>query len=105
QWQASRTAWGAQIEPSSTDKAARLRRYLAALQADTAGQVLFLWGHKQEVTPTWHGLLLASGEWVEGVEAMAERWGGTTPGGNHAPRLRALRLEPGETWDHTDAGA
>ena len=104
QWQAPRAAWGAAIEPSSTDKAARLRRYLAALEGQTAGQVLFLWGHKQEVTPTWHGLLLPSGEWVEAVEVMAERWGGATPGGNHAPRLHALRLEPGAEWDHARSG-
>jgi hypothetical protein len=93
QWQAGKTAWGAAFEPTSSEKAARLRRYLPALEADTVGQLLFLWGHKQEVTPTWHGLLLPSGEWTEPVEVMAERWGGATPGRNRAPKIRDLRLD------------
>jgi hypothetical protein len=95
QWQAGKTAWGAALEPTSSDKAARLRRYLAALEADTVGQLLFLWGHKQEVTPSWHSLLLPSGEWTEPVEAMAERWRGATPGGNRAPRIHSLQLAGG----------
>src|ERR1043165_7940434 len=48
QWQAPMTPWRAALEPSSTEKAARLRRYLQALEPDTQGQLLFLWGHKQE---------------------------------------------------------
>lgn len=95
QWQAPATPWGAPVEPSSTEKAARLARYLAALRPGTAGQIVFLWGQKQEVTPTWHGLLLASGEWLQTSEAMAAVWGGTTPGGNRAPRIAALHLEGG----------
>jgi hypothetical protein len=96
QWQAGATPWGAAIEPTSTEKAARLRRYLAAVQPDTAGQIFFWWGQKQEVTPTWHGLLLASGEWTEAAEVMADAWGGRTPGGNRAPRVAALQLRPGD---------
>jgi len=92
QWQAAKTPWGAAIEPTSTEKAARLRRYLAALAPETGGQLLFLWGHKQEVTPTWHSLLLPGGEWIEASEVMAEAWRGTTPGGNRAPRIAGLRL-------------
>lgn len=95
QWQAPATPWGAPIEPSSTEKAARLERYLSALGRDTAGQVLFFWGQKQEVTPTWHGLLLASGEWLQASEVMASAWGGRTPDGNHAPRIVSLRLQDG----------
>jgi hypothetical protein len=93
QWQAGKAVWGAALEPTSTEKAVRLRRYLAALEPDTAGQLLFLWGHKQEVTPTWHSLLMPSGEWTEAVEVMAERWGGKTPGGNRAPRIRRFGFD------------
>lgn len=95
QWQAARTPWGAALEPTSTEKAKRLKRYLAALKPDTAGQILFFWGQKQEVTPTWHGLLLADGEWLQASEVMAKAWGGRTPGGDRAPRIEALRLHPG----------
>lgn len=99
QWDAPRTPWNAPIEPTSTEKAALLSRYIATVEKESAGEILFYWGQKQEVTPTWHSLLLPSGEWTQAAEAMAEAWGGTTPGGNRAPRLAALRLEPGQSWD------
>jgi len=94
QWQAGRTAWGAAIEPSSTEKARLLARHLAPLERATAGQIVFFWGQKQEVTPTWHGLFLAEGEWTQPLEAMAAAWQGRTPGGNRAPRIDAFALSP-----------
>jgi hypothetical protein len=104
QWQAGRTAWGAALEPSSTAKADALRRYVPAIAAKTAGHLLFLWGHKQEVTPTWHSLLLESGEWTEAAEAMAQLWQGGTPGGNRAPRIARLATDPVPGWRPSAAG-
>ncbi|MBI1181571.1 MAG: glycosyl hydrolase [Alphaproteobacteria bacterium] len=95
QWQAPRKPWGAAVEPTSTEKAARLRGYLRSLAGQTAGQILFYWGQKQEVTPTWHSLLLPDGSWTEAAEAMAEAWGGRTPGGDHAPRIGRFDMEAG----------
>ncbi|MFC6494726.1 glycosyl hydrolase [Ancylobacter dichloromethanicus] len=92
QWQAARTPWGAPFEPSSSQKAIQLRRYLTALEEAQVGAILFLWGQKQEVTPTWHSLLLPDGAWLEAAEAMAEAWGGQAPGGNQAPRIDTLRV-------------
>ncbi len=92
QWQAATTPWGAPFEPSSTQKAIQFRRYLKSLADQQAGAVAFLWGQKQEVTPTFHSLFLPSGEWTEPLEAMAESWGGRTPDGNRAPRIAALRV-------------
>lgn len=108
QWQAATTPWGAPFEPSSTQKAIQLRRYLKGL-GDT-GAIVFLWGQKQEVTPSWHSLLLPSGEWTESAEAMAEAWGGRTPGGNHAPRIAALNVAtdssaPFASWPAGGEGA
>ena len=98
QWQAGETPWGAAIEPSSTAKAGMLRDYLAALAPATQGQFTFYWGQKQEVTPTWHSLLLPSGEWAETAEAMAEIWGGRLPDGNRAPRIRGVAFAGGQSW-------
>ncbi|QIB34178.1 glycoside hydrolase family 2 TIM barrel-domain containing protein [Ancylobacter pratisalsi] len=92
QWQAAATPWGAPFEPSSTQKAIQFRRYLKALGDEDVGTILFLWGQKQEVTPSWHSLRLANGAWLEASEAMADAWGGHTPGGNHAPRIAWLRV-------------
>ncbi len=97
QWDAPKTPWGAAVEPDSGDKAARLERYLETLQHEGAGEFVFFWGQKQEVTPTWHGLLLETGEWTETAEAMASVWGGTTPGGDHAPRIEAFTLDGADT--------
>lgn len=93
QWQAGTTPWGAPVEPTSTEKADRVRLYLQALKKSQTGAVAFYWGQKQEVTPTWHSLFLPSGEWTETVQVMAQAWDGHPPGGdNKAPRILSLRL-------------
>lgn len=94
QWQAGKTPWGAAVELTSTEKAARLRRYLHELAPKTAGQILFYWGQKQEVTPTWHSLFLPSGEMIEAADVMAEFWGAKAD--NHAPRIVSLAFDAGE---------
>lgn len=97
QWQAARTAWNAPLEPSTTEKARLMRRRLAEIAAspELAGAIVFYWGQKQEVTPTWHSLFLPEGAWTETLEAMAEAWGGETAGGNRAPRVRSLSFDEG----------
>lgn len=93
-WEAIKTPWGARPEPTSSAKADLMRRYLTAAKQAGIGTIAFLWGQKQEVTPTWYSLFLPSGEWTETVEVMADLWDGTPPGGpNHAPRIRSLRLD------------
>jgi len=101
QWQTGKTPWGAAFEPTSTDKAANLRRYLHETKRQSLGQILFLWGQKQEVTPTFHSLLLTSGEWIEAAEVMAEFWDGTTPDENRAPRISSLAFQGDNVWPRT----
>ncbi len=97
QWQAGSKPWGAAVELTSTEKAARLRRYLHELGPKTAGQILFYWGQKQEVTPTWHSLFLPSGEMIEAADVMSEFWGdpGANKAQNHAPRIVSFALASG----------
>jgi hypothetical protein len=104
QWQTGTAPWGAALEPTSTDKAARLRRYLHESSRYGLGQILFFWGQKQEVTPTFHSLLLPSGEWIEASEAMAEVWKGATPGGNRAPRISSLAFRGANVWPQAAHG-
>ena len=104
QWQAAKTAWGAPIELTSSEKADRVRRYLAALRKSRTAAMPFYWGQKQEVTPTWHSLFLPTGEWTETVEVMADTWGGkASPDGNHAPRILSLKLQGAASFERTTA--
>lgn len=102
QWQAKRTPWNAAIEPSSDEKAALLSRWFSALQPHVQGEIVFYWGQKQEVTPTWHSLLLSTGEYTRAAEAMALAWGGNTPQGNRAPRISLFRFANGNEWNRGD---
>ncbi|MFG1239077.1 glycoside hydrolase family 2 TIM barrel-domain containing protein [Xanthobacter autotrophicus DSM 597] len=92
-WDAPRAPWGAPMEPTSSEKATRVRRYLMAAKQAGVGAMPFLWGQKQEVTPSYYSLLLPTGEWTETVEVMSDLWGGKVPGGpNRAPRILGLSL-------------
>lgn len=102
QWAAPRKDWGAAVEPDSGRKAALLAEYLGVLAPKTQGQIVFYWGQKQEVTPTWHSLLLPGGEWTQTAEAMAIAWGGRLPNGNRAPRIHELRFPQGDDWKSGD---
>lgn len=104
QWQVARTPWGAALEPFSGEKAVMLARYLHALKSNTQGQIVFYWGQKQEVTPTWHSLLLQSGEWLRSAEVMASAWGGTTPNRNQAPRIESFRFAQANEWNRDATG-
>jgi hypothetical protein len=43
------------------------------------GSYAFLWGHKQEVTATWYGLFLKSGERVKAQDTLTKVWTGQEP--------------------------
>ena len=95
-WEVPKTAWGAPVEESSTVKAARyLERYRSAIAADPQqclGSFVFLWGQKQERTPTWYGLFLEDGRETECVDVMHYIWNGEWPQ-QRAPRVRTLLLD------------
>ena len=95
-WESGNTAWGAPYEMTSSAKADFLRGvYTEAiepnLREDCLGSFAFLWGHKQEKTETWYGLLLPTGETTERVDVLSELWTGERPE-NVAPRVTGLAL-------------
>lgn len=95
-WESPLTAWKAPIEDDASRKAQLLReRYETVIAADTVqglGSYVFLWGDKQERTPTWYGLFLPGGESTPSVDAMEYVWTGRWPA-NRAPSIRPLRLD------------
>jgi hypothetical protein len=95
-WESPLTAWGAPIEDDSTRKADLLQqRYLGTIAADSRqclGSFVFLWGQKQERTPTWYGLFLASGEATAGVDTMQYLWTGAWPD-DRSPSIGPIELD------------
>lgn len=96
-WEVGTTAWDAPIENNSTEKARLYReRYQRAIASEKEGQCVgsyvFLWGQKQERTPTWYGIFLESGEETESVEAMHYIWNGQWPD-NRAPQVEDFQLD------------
>lgn len=79
-WEVEKTEWGAQLEPTSTEKAKTYRQgYEGAVTAQKGrcfGSYVFLWGQKQEATSTWFGLFLPTGEPTEIVGEMTHLWTG-----------------------------
>lgn len=96
-WETGNSAWGAPYEMTSSAKAEFLKgNYEKTIKPNIGKQCLgsfaFLWGHKQEKTSTWYGLLLASGETTESVDVLTELWTGELVA-NGAPRVRSMLLD------------
>ncbi len=95
-WESPLTAWGAPIEDDASRKAGLLQqRYRDVIARDTRqclGSYVFLWGNKQERTPTWYGLFLPDGESTPAVDAMQALWTGQWPA-NRAPAIAPMRLQ------------
>jgi hypothetical protein len=111
-WEVGKTAWGAPIENDSTTKANLYeQRFRAGIEPDQKlclGSYVFLWGNKQERTPTWYGMFLEGGEETAPVDVMHHFWKGAWPD-NRSPRLEGVwldgktaaqnvRLQPGQTY-------
>lgn len=99
-WQCDRTFWGAPIEQSSAEKSEAYFRAYRSIENDPncLGSYYFLWGQKQERTPTWYGLFLEErpelglkGEMQEMGGTLARCWGGKSPG--IFPSVQGLTLE------------
>ena len=101
-WEVDRTSWGAPIEHTSSEKAASYRKawetVIASGDQRLIGDYVFLWGQKQERTPTWYGMFLADGSATEAVDFMQFAWTGAWPT-NRAPRVEALELDSKRATD------
>lgn len=95
-WEVDETEWGAPIEATSSEKAQTFldgyRTKLEPLDGNLIGAYAFLWGQKQERTPTWFGLFTESGEETEAVDVMHYIWNGSWPD-NRTPEVRGLLLD------------
>jgi len=101
-WEVHKTEWGAPIENTSSEKANNYAKsYSQVLKpySDKAiGNYVFLWGQKQEKTPTWYGMFLASGEKTEAVDVMYHIWNGVWPE-NRVPQINQIVLNKQVAFD------
>lgn len=102
-WEVARTEWDVAIEQTSHEKAmAFAHRYDVAIKADPVncmGSYVFLWGQKQERTPTWYGMFIEGGAKTETVDAMAKIWTGEWPA-DRCPQIDSVRLNGKTAYDN-----
>ncbi len=102
-WEVGKTKWGAPVENTSSEKASNYAKsFLKVLQPFTdqaIGNYVFLWGQKQEKTPTWYGMYLDSGEETEAIDIMHYIWNGKWPE-NRTPRVSPIKLNDRTAYDN-----
>jgi len=93
-WEVNRTAWGAPIENTSTKKAEQyglLYKQLPVNNPRFLGALVFYWGQKQEITPTWFSLFDEKGIPAEAVDVIRSLWTGKQSTST-APRVQYMLL-------------
>lgn len=95
-WEMPSTEWGSAIEQTSSEKVEAIKeRYQQVILADSLncmGSYVFLWGQKQERTPSWYGLFTENGERTEPVNLMEYLWTGQWPK-HMAPKMIDFTIE------------
>lgn len=95
-WEMRRTSWDIPHETTSSEKANLIQRahdeVLSQLGDRLLGSYIFLWGQKQERTPTWFGLFTEAGEETEAVDVMHRIWTGSWPQ-NRTPQVNGIEID------------
>lgn len=95
-WEMPETEWGRPIEQTSTEKAEAIEyRYKNVILEDDAncmGSYVFLWGQKQERTPSWYGLFTEDGEKTKAINVMEYLWTGEYPD-QMAPKMHDITIQ------------
>eukprot|EP00752_Nemacystus_decipiens_P018816 g16872.t1 len=107
-WEVGKTTWGAPIEHTSTMKAANyLKSYNEVIRPfpeQAIGNYVFLWGQKQERTPTWYGMFTPTGEETETIDVMHYVWNGAWPE-NRTPAVESMLLNGLTAYDSVQLNA
>jgi hypothetical protein len=96
-WEMPATPWGREIEECSGPKAAGMISRIQTGIVDeksglNIGHFAFLWGQKQERTPTWYGMFNKSGEATARIDELTKFWTGSYPE-NRAPLTESMTID------------
>lgn len=102
-WETTKTTWGAPIEQTSEEKRCIYEeRYTKHILPNSRclGSFVFLWGQKEERTPTWFSMFVEDdvdglplkGEKTPMVEAMQRVWTGNEPK-DTAPVIKGMTID------------
>ncbi|NEN22703.1 hypothetical protein G3O08_04185 [Cryomorpha ignava] len=101
-WEVAKTDWGVPVEQTSTEKAESYKkRYKEGILRDQEmciGSYVFLWGHKQETTPTWYGVFLEDGTETAVMDVLEEGWSGKLPK-NQSPAITSITIEGKDRYE------
>ncbi|MCU0431571.1 MAG: hypothetical protein MUF42_16540 [Cytophagaceae bacterium] len=93
-WEIANTDFKIPIEQTSSEKASVYRQRYQKIESDSGkclGSYVFLWGNKQETTPTWYSMFLNDGSESEVIDVMQYNWSGQWPA-NKAPSIADLKI-------------
>ena len=88
-WEIATTDFKIPIEQTSKEKAAIYKQRYEKIASDSSkciGSYVFLWGNKQETTPTWYSMFLPNGSESEVIDVMQYNWSKKWPS-NRAPSI------------------
>ena len=92
-WESSKTTWKASIELTSKEKAEVRNNAYSHIVNDSnlcLGSYCFLWGYKQEETPTWYGIFSKEGYATQSVDVLNDNWKNSNR--NKAPIIDEILL-------------
>ena len=92
-WESPMTTWGVAVEATSNEKANFREIAYKAISKDVdlcLGSYAFLWGYKQEQTPTWYGLFTKDGNATQSIDVLNSCWGNNDR--NRSPILHSFLL-------------
>jgi hypothetical protein len=92
-WESPMTTWGVAVEATSKEKANFRDVAYKSIIEDVElclGSYAFLWGYKQEQTPTWYGLFTKEGNATQSIDVLNNYWSNNHR--NKAPIIHSFLL-------------
>jgi hypothetical protein len=101
-WEIANTDFKIPVEQNSQEKSVVYKERYQTIASDAGkciGSYVFLWGNKQETTPTWYSMFLEDGSESEIIDAMQYNWSSTWPA-NKAPSILEFNINGKKALDN-----